>query len=141
MSLEKKTTIAKGLVAQLRATEAAIDTALTETAQYIEAAIAARSAANVSSTVGGDVLNAAIDTMAKLQSAQDALSTSHAALAVVGKNMGIGTTNFLPVVDKPEDDKKTTGAADGTGPAMVIPLGDKPDREDEPTGERATTEA
>lgn len=101
MSKEKRVSVAKGLAAQLHHTEEAIDTALTEAAQLIEAYVTSRRAVRMSTIVGGDVHNNTLQAMLALNTAQQYMSAAHEGLVRVQGQAGIGHVAIVHPDDKP----------------------------------------
>lgn len=106
MSKEKKISVAKALATQLRVTEEAIDTALSEAANLIETYVTSRRAINMSTVVGNDVHQNTLKAMLALSAAQQHMTTAHANLSIVQAQVGLGQVAILPNQDKPD---KTTG--------------------------------
>jgi hypothetical protein len=100
MTKEKKTNIAKALTAQLRTAEGAIDTALSESANLIEACISSRRAIHISTISGVDVHKNTLKAMTALAEAQTHMSATHAVLDELRNSLGL-TTLIAPIFDKP----------------------------------------
>ncbi|CAL4867922.1 hypothetical protein MMA231_02195 [Asticcacaulis sp. MM231] len=108
MSKERKISIAKALTAQLHATEEAIDTALAEAANLIEAYVTSRRTIRISTIVGNDVHYNTLQAMMSLSTAQRHMTAAHADLTKVQHQVGLGAVDIVPVDDKPSP--KPTGA-------------------------------
>jgi hypothetical protein len=113
MSKEKKANVAKGLVTQLRATEEAIDTALTEAAHLIETYVTSRRAIRMSTVVSGDVHHNTLQAMLALSEAQKHMTAAHEGLVRVQHQIGLGAVAIVEPDDKP-------GPGD-TDPGSVTP--------------------
>jgi phage gp36-like protein len=101
MSKERKISVAKALTAQLHATEEAIDTALAEAANLIEAYVTSRRAIRMSTIVGNDVHYNTLQAMMALSTAQRHMTAAHAYLTKVQHQVGLGAVAIVPVDDKP----------------------------------------
>lgn len=107
MSKEKRINVAKALSAQLHATEEAIDTALAEAANLIEAYVTSRRAIRLSTIIGNDVHQSTLKAMMALSTAQQHMTAAHANLTLVQEQVGLGNVAILPADDKPAP--KATG--------------------------------
>lgn len=105
MSQEKTINVAQALVAQLHATEEAIDTALAEAAHLIETYVTSRRAIMLSATSSGDVHENTLQAMLALRSAQTHMTAAHKGLSRLQRAIGLEPTAIIPPYDK-EDDKK-----------------------------------
>jgi hypothetical protein len=101
MSREKKINVAKALSVQLRATEEAIDTALSEAAHLIETYVSSRRAIRMSTIIGNDVHQNTLKAMMALSTAQQHMAAAHANLSLVQAQIGLGNVAVLPADDKP----------------------------------------
>jgi len=101
MLTEKKTNIAKALAAQLHVTEEAIDSALAEAANLIEAYVTSRRAIRMSTIIGNDVHQNTLKAMMALSTAQQHMTAAHANLTLVQAQVGLGHVAILPAEDKP----------------------------------------
>ena len=101
MSKERKINIAKALSSQLHATEEAIDTALAEAAQLIEAYVNSRRAIHMSTTIANDVHQNTLKAMMALNSAQQYMTGAHEGLGKIQIQVGLGDVAIIPVDDKP----------------------------------------
>ncbi|HVZ29299.1 MAG TPA: hypothetical protein VG839_02825 [Asticcacaulis sp.] len=109
MSRDKKINVANGLVTQLRATEEAIDTALTEAAHLIETYITSRRAIRMSTVIAGDVHQNTLQAMLALNLAQQHMTAAHQGLARVQREVGLRPTDIIPPDDKPGGDDDGSG--------------------------------
>ncbi|MGA9659137.1 MAG: hypothetical protein WBQ60_08570 [Asticcacaulis sp.] len=101
MSKEKKLSIAKGLSAQLHATEEAIDTAMAEAANLIETYVTSRRAIRMSTMIGNEVHQNTLKAMMALNSAQTYMTAAHENLTLVQTQVGLGAHAIMPATDKP----------------------------------------
>jgi len=102
MSKEKKAGIARAVMTQLHASEEAIDTALSETAQLIETYVTSRRAIRMTASLGPDVHRHTLDAMLSLRQAQERMSEAHSALRRVQDEVGLTPAAVVPINDKPE---------------------------------------
>lgn len=86
----------------LYATEKAIDTAITQATTLVQSMIGARAALSVSPVAGAVSQAKAMDTIAALSTAREAIVACHAELQKDHRRMGWGVYAAGPV-DKPDD--------------------------------------
>ncbi len=94
--------IAIQVAQSLHATEAAIDGALAQAAQFVGMMPVARQEARFAASVGQDAINKAIAAMSALAEAREAMVAAHAALADVQDQFRLGELNFGSLGEKPE---------------------------------------
>ncbi|MFT3997893.1 MAG: hypothetical protein QM667_10845 [Asticcacaulis sp.] len=113
MSKEKKIGIARAVMTQLHASEEAIDTALSETAQLIETYVTSRRAIRMAPSLGPDVHRHTLEAMLALRQAQEKMSDAHTALRRVQTEVGLPPAAVVPINDKPEkEDDGKSGVSD-----------------------------
>lgn len=95
-------TISEAVAARLHAAEAAIDTALTETAQLAALLPAARTGACLSAVTGQKAFDGAAASIGALAEARSHIVDTHNALAALARRMGLDTV-AVGILDKPED--------------------------------------
>ena len=95
-------TVGEVLSARLHAAEAAIDAALTETAQLAALLPAARAQAFVSAVTGQKAFDGTAASISALAQARSHLVDTHNTLAALARKMGLDTVAVGPL-DKPED--------------------------------------
>jgi enamine deaminase RidA (YjgF/YER057c/UK114 family) len=100
LNRERKLNVAKALATQLHTAEEAIDTALSEAANLIEAYVSSRRAVHMSTIVANDVHQNTLKAMLALNDAQRHMSQAHEGLVVVKDYAGLATAT-LPANDKP----------------------------------------
>ncbi len=103
MSRDKNLNVARALTVQLHVAEEAIDTALSEAAQLIEAYVTSRRAVRLSATAVGEVHESTLKAMMALHAAQTHMTTAHAALSALQPKIGIAASEIVPPFDKPKD--------------------------------------
>ena len=103
MSKERTLNVAKALTMQLHVTEEAIDTALSEAAQLMEAYVTSRRAVRVSATAVGEVHGSTLKAMMALHAAQTHMTAAHAALSALQPKVGLAAEDIVPPFDKPKD--------------------------------------
>jgi hypothetical protein len=95
--------MAANMVAKtLFATETAIDSALSQAAQFVGTMPMARQDARLSAVVGQEAMDHAVKAVAALNDARRAVVAAHNALFDVQGQIGLGAVNFGGFVDKPE---------------------------------------
>lgn len=115
MSNVKTINVAKAVQVQIHATEEAIDTALGEAANLMEAYITSRRALRLSAMSSTDVHDNTLKAMQALNEAQRYMTAAHKGLSRIQKHIGIDPALMIPPYDK-EDDKKKTSTS------RVVPL-------------------
>jgi hypothetical protein len=95
-------TVGEALSVRLHAAEAAIDAALTETAQLAALLPAARSQAYLSAVTGQKAFDGAAASIGALAQARSHLVDTHNTLAALARRLGLDTVAVGPL-DKPED--------------------------------------
>jgi hypothetical protein len=96
-------TISAAVAARLHSAEAAIDVALTETAQLAALLPAARTEAYLSAVTGQKAFDGAAASIAALAEARARIVDTHNTLAAVARKMGLETV-AVGILDKPEDE-------------------------------------
>jgi hypothetical protein len=97
-----KTTVVAGVAADLHATEKAVDAAITQATTLVQSMIGARAALSVSPVAGAGSQARAMETIAALGVAREAIVACHAELQKDHRRMGWGVYAVGPV-DKPDD--------------------------------------
>lgn len=87
---------------ELYATEKALDAAITQATTLVQSMIGARAALSISAVAGTTSQSKAMETIAALGVARDAIVACHAELQKDHRKMGWGTYALGPV-DKPDD--------------------------------------
>ncbi|MES2861721.1 MAG: hypothetical protein V4701_09620 [Pseudomonadota bacterium] len=103
-------TVGQALSLRLHAAEAAIDAALTETANLAAMLPAARAQAYLSAVTGQKAFDGAAASIGALATARSHLVDTHNTLAALARRLGLDSVAVGPL-DKPEDD---------------VPLGNQP---------------
>ena len=98
----ERTEIVAGVAGDLYATEAAVDAAITRATVLVQSMIGARSALNVSAIAGTASQAKAMEAIAALGAAREAIVACHAELQKDHRKMGWGTYAAGPV-NKPDD--------------------------------------
>jgi hypothetical protein len=109
-------TISEAVAARLHAAEAAIDTALTETAHLAALLPAARTAAYLSAVSGQKAFDGAAASIGALAEARSHIVDTHNALAALARRMGLDTV-AVGILDKPEDSPPVGGG--GVSPEIA----------------------
>ncbi len=91
-----------GVAGDLWATEKAIDAAITQATTLVQSMIGARAALSISPVAGAGSQAKAMESIAALSGARDAIVACHAELQKDHRRLGYGTFAFGPV-DKPDD--------------------------------------
>ena len=97
-----KSTVVAGVAADLHATEKAVDAAITQATTLVQSMIGARAALSVSPVAGAGSQAKAMETIAALGVAREAIVACHAELQKDHRRMGWGVYAVGPV-DKPDD--------------------------------------
>lgn len=97
-----RTEVIAGVAGDLYATEKAIDAAITQATTLVQSMIGARAALSVSPVAGAGSQAKAMDTIAALSTAREAIVACHAELQRDHRRMGWGVYAAGPV-DKPDD--------------------------------------
>jgi hypothetical protein len=95
-------TVGEALSARLHAAEAAIDAALTETAQLAAMLPTARAQAYLSAVTGQKAFDGAAASITALAQARSHMVATHNTLAALARKIGLETVAVGPL-DKPED--------------------------------------
>lgn len=103
--------IAHQVADQLFAAEAAIDTALAQTATLAGLMPAIRADARLSALMGQGAIERAIEAISALGQARRSIVETHKQLSITQKQMGLGAVAFGGLVDKP--------ASASIGPSLV----------------------
>lgn len=94
--------IGRQVADQLFAAEAAIDTALAQTAALAGLMPAIRADAHLSALMGQGAIERAIEAISALGQARRSIVEAHKQLTITQKQIGLGTVNFGGWADKPE---------------------------------------
>lgn len=97
-----KTEVIAGVAADLHATEQAVDAAITQATTLVQSMIGARAALSVSPVAGAGSQAKAMEAIAALGTAREAVVACHAELQKDHRRMGWGVYAAGPV-DKPDD--------------------------------------
>ena len=100
--------IVEGVAKELYATEQSVDAAIAQATAYVQAIIACREPLSISAIAGAEAQAKALEAIAALGVAREAMIASHQALGKDHRRMGWGTYNVGPV-DKPEDKERPIG--------------------------------
>ena len=111
-------TVSEALSARLHAAEAAIDAALTETAQLAAMLPAARAQAYLSAVTGQKAFDGAAASLTALTEARSHIVGTHNTLAALARRMGLEAVAVGPL-DKPEDTVPIGGRVTQTLAPMV----------------------
>ena len=98
-----RTQVVASVAGDLYATEQAVDAAITSATTLVQSMIGARALLKVSPIAGAGSQAKAIEAIAALSAARDAMVACHAELAKDHRRMGYGTYAVGPM-DKPDDD-------------------------------------
>lgn len=101
------------VAAELHASEKAIDAAIVQATTLVQAMIGARAQMSLSPVAGAGSQARAMEAIAALSSAREAMVACHSELAKDHRRLGYGTYNVGPL-DKPAD------AEWGTGPKPLV---------------------
>ena len=112
-------TISEAVAARLHAAEAAIDTALIETAHLAALLPAARTGAYLSAVTGQKAFDGAAASIGALAEARSHIVDTHNALAALARRMGLDTV-AVGILDKPEDSPPVGGGGGGGGVSAGI---------------------
>ncbi|RZJ01754.1 MAG: hypothetical protein EON90_01720 [Brevundimonas sp.] len=102
-----KTEVIASVAGDLNATEKAVDEAITRATTLVQAMIGGRAALGISPVAGADAQAKALEAIAALGAARQAVVACHAELAKDHRRMGWGT--FAHFEDKPDSRPETTG--------------------------------
>jgi hypothetical protein len=94
--------VVASVAGELYATEKALDAAITQATTLVQSMIGARAALSISAVAGTGSQSKAMETIAALGTARDAIVACHAELQKDHRKMGWGTYAMGPV-DKPDD--------------------------------------
>jgi hypothetical protein len=98
-----RTEVVASVAGDLYATERAVDDAITSATTLVQSMIGARSLLKVSPVAGSVSQAKAVEAIAALSAARDAVVACHAELVKDHRRMGYGVYNVGPL-DKPDDD-------------------------------------
>ena len=98
-----RTEVVASVAGDLYATEKAVDAAITSATTLVQSMIGARTLLKASPVAGAVSQAKAIEAIAALSAARDAVVACHAELAKDHRRMGYGVYNVGPL-DKPDDD-------------------------------------
>tara|TARA_R110002167_G_scaffold192921_6_gene395550 strand:+ start:4937 stop:5299 length:363 start_codon:yes stop_codon:yes gene_type:complete len=101
-----KDQVIAGVVGELHATEAALDSAIVQATTLVQSMIGARTQLSVSPVAGATAQAKAMETIAALSAAREAIVSCHAELQKDHRRMGWGTY-ALGVLDKPPETQPT----------------------------------
>lgn len=91
-----------GVAGDLWATEKALDAAITQATTLVQSMIGARAALSISAVAGAGSQSKAMESLAAMAAARDAIVACHNELQKDHRRLGYGTFAFGPV-DKPDD--------------------------------------
>lgn len=111
-------TVGEALSARLHSAEAAIDAALSETAQLAAMLPAARAQAYLSAVTGQKAFDGVAGSIGALTQARAHLIDTHNTLAALARRMGLDTVAVGPL-DKPEDTVPTGGGVTSSLASLV----------------------
>jgi hypothetical protein len=97
-----RTEIVASVAGDLHATEAAIDAAITQATTLVQSMIGARAALSLSPVSAAESQTKAMETIAALGSAREAIVACHAEMQKDHRRLGWGTYNVGPL-NKPDD--------------------------------------
>lgn len=115
-----RTEVVASVAGDLYATEQAVDAAITSATTLVQSMIGARALLKVSPVAGAGSQAKAVEAIAALSAARDAIVACHAELAKDHRRMGYGTYNVGPL-DKPDNGDW----GDGVPPPPPAPLEQK----------------
>lgn len=95
-----------GVASELTATEQAIDTAIAQATGYVQAMIAARGELSLSATAGSAAQARALEAIAALGQAREAIVASHGEMAKTHRRLGYGVYAAGPMNKEPDEDGK-----------------------------------
>lgn len=98
-----RTEVVASVAGDLYATERAIDDAITAATTLVQSMIGARTLLKVSPVAGAGSQTKAMEAIAALSAAREAIVASHGEMQKDHRRMGWGTYNVGPM-DKPDDD-------------------------------------
>jgi hypothetical protein len=98
-----KNEVIAGLAGDLYAAEAAVDEAIVKATTLVQAMIAARTELSVAATVGAGAQAKAMESLAALGQAREAVTAAHTEMARDHRRMGWGVYAAGPVNKPPED--------------------------------------
>lgn len=98
-----RTEVVASVAGDLHATEQAVDAAITSATTLIQSMIGARALLKISPVSGAGSQAKAMEAIAALSAARDAIVACHTELARDHRRLGYGTYNVGPL-DKPDDD-------------------------------------
>lgn len=113
-----KTQVIAGVAADLHATEKAVDAAITQATTLVQSMIGARAALSVSPVAGAGSQARAMEAIAALGVAREAVVACHAELQKDHRRMGWGVYAVGPV-DKPDDWETPVGGTPPKGHLRV----------------------
>lgn len=113
-----RTQVVAGVAADLHATEKAIDAAITQATTLVQTMIGARAALSVSPVAGAGSQAKAMESIAALGTAREAIVACHAELQKDHRKMGWGVYAVGPV-DKPDDWETPVGSPPPTKTAHL----------------------
>lgn len=99
--------VVASVAGDLRGTEQAVDAAIAQATTLVQSMIGARAALNISPVVGAESQARAMEAIASLSAARQAMVACHEELAKDHRRMGYGT--YAHFDDKGQGDVPTTG--------------------------------
>lgn len=102
LPVSNKVQIGQGVLADLHATEAAIDTAMVEATRLMQTLIAARQELGLAATFGNAALSRVAATVGELSQARGEIVSAHEELNELRLRMGM-RTSMVGVLDKPAE--------------------------------------
>ncbi len=106
-----RTQVIASVAGELHATERAVDTAITQATTLVQSMIGARSALSISPVAGSGSQSKAMEAIAALGVARDAVVACHAELQKDHRKLGWGVYAVGPL-DKPDDWETPIGGDD-----------------------------
>jgi hypothetical protein len=100
--------IVEGVAKDLHATEMAVDDAIAQATTFVQSIIACRQPLGISPVAGAGSQAKALEAIAALGVAREAIIAAHQELAKDHRRMGWGVYNVGPL-DKPEDHDRPVG--------------------------------
>ncbi len=100
MRKERTLNVAKAVASQLKVTEEAIDTALSEAAHLIDAYVTSRRAIRMSTVVPGEIHENTLKAMLALNTAQQYMTAAHNLLDGLQDRMGLDIAAVMPPDEK-----------------------------------------
>jgi len=102
-----KAQVIASVAGDLKATEQSVDEAITRATALVQSMIGSRASLNLSPVVGAEAQTKAMEAIAALAAARQAVVTCHEELAKDHRRLGYGT--YAGYENKPGETPKTTG--------------------------------